>query len=403
MPSTDKLAIHGGSPVRKTKMPPRFALGPDEEAELMKCIAYYRGLDQDPPYNGLWEKQFCDEFSKFMGGGYTDAVSAGTAAIYVGLKAFQLPPKSEVIISPVTDSGPLAAIIETGMTPVVADAAPDSYNIGVKEFLDRVTPRTKALLAVHAAGEPLEIDAIVAEAHKRGIKVLEDCSQAVGAMWNGQYAGAVGDVAAFSTMYRKNLAAGASSGLLFTKDEALFKLCQSYADRGKPVWRTDLDLRNPGYAFFPALNWNTDDISCALGLANLRRLTETNIKRRAYLQGLLPLLKAQSKVCRPYAFHDGHAPFYFPIFVDESKITCTKSQFAEAVMAEGIGLGVHYGCLVSTWEWAQKYLSDGFITKNAISTRDRCFHLYLNEKYGEQEVQDTLAAILKVENHFLKR
>lgn len=403
MVAKEQLALYGGPKVRSTKMPIRQALGEAEEAELMNAIRYYRNLGGDPGYAGHYEQLFCDEFSKFLGGGYTDAVSAGTAAIYVGLKALQLPPQSEIIISPVTDSGPLACIIEQGHIPVVADAAVNSYNIDVEQFLRRVTPRTKCLLAVHAAGEPLEIDKIVAAAHGRGIKVLEDCSQAVGAVWNGHYAGTVGDIAAFSTMYRKNLAAGASSGLLFTKDHDLFRLAQSYADRGKPVWRTDLDLRNPGYAFFPALNWNTDDLSCAIGLANLRRLAETNERRRAFLKALLPRLVANSKVCTPYAFHDGHAPFYFPIFVDTNKITCDKSTFAEAVMAEGIGLGVHYGCLVSTWPWAQEYLSDDFITTNAISTRDRCFHLYLNEKYGPSEVEDTLSAILKVESYFLKR
>lgn len=399
---TETLAIHGGEPVRKTKMPSRRAFGPAEMHELMSAIEYYQARDEDPPYQGVFEERLCNEFSEFMGGGYTDGVSSGTSGIFVGLRALDLPAGSEVIISPVTDSGPLGCIILNGFKPVVADAAPNSFNIGVEEFLDRVTPRTSALLAIHAAGEPLQIDKIVEEAHKRGIKVLEDCSQATGALCKGKRVGAYGDIAAFSTMYRKNLTCGASSGLVYTTDHELFRKAQSHADRGKPVWRKDLDLRNPGYAFFPGLNFNTDDLSCAIGIASLRRLEETIDKRLNFLREVVRRLPEESNVCRPYAFSEGFSPFYFPIFVDTSKVKCTKIEFAEAVAAEGIGLGTHYGCLVSTWEWAQPYLSDEFITKNAISARDRSFNLYVNEQYGKQEVEDVLAAIVKVERYYMK-
>jgi len=400
--SRDTLAIFGGEPTRKKKMPPRMAFGPDEEAELLKAIQYYRNLDQDPPYSGYYEKLFCDAFCEFMGGGYADAVSAGTAAIYVGLRALQLPAGSDVIVSPVTDSSLLNCVIEQGHNPVLADSKPDSYNIGVQQFLDRITPNTRALLCVHAGGEPLEIDVLVEAAHQRGIKVLEDCSQAIGARWKGKCVGTFGDVAAFSTMYRKNLAAGASSGILYTPNEEVFKLAQSYADRGKPVWRTDIDLRNPGYAFFPALNWNTDDLSCAIGLANLRRLEKTNEARRSFLRRLISLMAGRCRATRPFAFHEGFSPFYFPIFVDEAKLSCSKMEFAKAMLAEGIGLGEHYGCLISTWPWAQEYLSDDFVTENAISTRDRCFHLYVNENYGEQEAVDCVNAMVKIENYYLR-
>jgi perosamine synthetase len=403
MKNSEVLAIHGGPPVREDRMPPRYALGPDEIAELHKAIDFYKDQGEDPPYQGPYEKKFCDAFSAFMGGGYTDAVSAGTAGIYVGLKALQLPAGSEVMISPVTDSGPLNCIIEQGLVPVVVDSAPDSYNVGLQQFIDRATANTSAFVIIHAGGEPVpEIVEIATEAKKRGIKLLEDCAQAIGAEVSGDKAGRFGDIAAFSTMYRKNLAAGASSGLVYAMDKDIYDLALSYADRGKPVWRSELDLRNPGHAFFPALNWNADDLSCAIGLANLRRLDDTNERRRAFLRELVKRLDNESHVCRPYAYHEGFAPFYFPVFVDPEMITCTKIEFAEAVAAEGIGLGEHYGCLVSTWEWAQPYLSDDFVTTNALSTRDRCFHLYVNENYGEPEVNDTVAAIRKVEAYFMK-
>jgi dTDP-4-amino-4,6-dideoxygalactose transaminase len=398
-----KLAIHGGEPVRTHPMPARVAFGDREVARLMEAVEYYRSRELDPPYDGRYEREFCDAFCAFMGGGYADAVASGTGSCYVALAALNLPKGSEVIISPVTDSGPLNCIILQGYVPVVADAAPDSYNMGVAQFLDRVTPRTSGLFAVHCAGQPLEIDRMVAEAHRRGIKVLEDCSQAPGATWNGTKVGNFGDVAAFSTMYRKTLTAGASGGLVYARNLDIFRLALAHADRGKQPWNPDVDFRDPSGCLLPALNFNTDELSCAIGLASLARLQESIDRRKDFLRRLAKLLPQCSQVCRPYEFHEGYSPFFFPVFVDTAHLTCTKTEFARALAAEGIGLGAHYGCVVSSWSWAWQHLPGGKPeTPNAESTRDRSFNLYVNERYGEAEVQDILAAIAKVEAHFLR-
>ena len=95
-------------------------------------------------------------------------------------------------------------------------------------------------------------------------------------------------------------------------------------------------------------------------------------------------------------------PFVFPVIVDPARISCTKIAFAEAVAKEGIGLNPHYCYVVDEWPWMGAYLADGFKTENARSIRDRSFDLYLNENYGEREAEDTIKAILKVENRFAK-
>jgi dTDP-4-amino-4,6-dideoxygalactose transaminase len=395
-----KLAIHGGKPLRPGRMPPRIAFGDDEAAQLKAAIDYYRTRDIDPPYKGHFEQALCESFVAFMGGGYANAVSTGTAACYVALAALQLPANSEVIISPVTDSGPLNSIILQGYTPVLADSAQGSYNMGVEQFLERVTPNTTALMAVHCGGEPLEIDRLVEEAHKRGIKVIEDCSQAPGAVWKGRKVGTFGDVAAFSTMYRKTFTTGASGGIVYAQDQQTFRLAQAHSDRGKPVWRTDVNLNDPGLAAFPAHNFNTDEFSCAIGISSLKRLQRAIDSRNVFVSELVAQLPEQSRVCRPYAFHQGFSPFFFPIFVDTSKTRCTKMEFARAVAAEGVDLNPHYGCVVSSWPWAEQHLSDGFVAVNALKTRDESFNLSVNERYGSAEVRDVIEAILKVESYY---
>ncbi|MQF67089.1 glutamine--scyllo-inositol aminotransferase [SAR202 cluster bacterium AD-802-F09_MRT_200m] len=384
-------------------MPARMAFGDQEVASLMSAVDYYRANEQDPPYQGHFEELYCEAIADFMGGGYADAVSSGTAAVFVALAALDLPPKSEVIISPVTDSGPLNCIILQGFVPVVADSAPDSYNMGVEQFLERVTPNTSAVLAVHCAGEQLEIDLLVEEAHERGIKVLEDVSQATGAVWKGKKLGTFGDIAAFSTMYRKTLSAGASSGFVYSLDIDTYHRALAHADRGKPIWEAGrLNLNDPGLALFPALNFNTNELSCAIGHSSLNRLQESIDRRVSFLSSLIPLIESNSRVCRPYAFNTDFSPFFYPIFVDADKLACSKIDFAKALIAEGIDLHPDYGCVVRCWTWAEPYFSDDFMTTNAISTRDRSFNLFLNERYGEEEVQDVISAIVKVENFFSK-
>ena len=390
------LAFDGGTPVRATPMPPRIGFGPEEEKELMACIAHYRNLNSDPPYIGLWNKLFSEAFAEYQGGGFSLPVSSGTGALYVSLSSLGLPKGSTVLTSPVTCSGVLGSIQALGFVPKVVDSAPSSFNIDAEQVEARISDDVSCLLVTHAAGEPVDVPAIKSVLKNKSIVILEDCSQATGASIRGEKVGTWGEIAAFSTMYRKNLAAGASSGLVFTKDFETYRTALSYSDRGKPVWRLDLNLRDPQYASFPALNWNSSEMSNAIGLASLRRLDKTNELRRGFLKKLFVALAEADTVCSPYAYHDGFAPFYFPIFVDQEKIKVSVEQFATAVEAEGIPLGAKYGCLVNTWPWITEYLSDTFVARNALLARNSSFNLHLNENYGELEIKNIVEALAKV-------
>lgn len=111
-------------------------------------------------------------------------------------------------------------------------------------------------------------------------------------------------------------------------------------------------------------------------------------------------MRDRCKICRPYGYSPSDSPFVYPVIVDPDRITCTKREFAEAVLAEGIGLNPHYQYLVVDWPWLRPHLADEFETANARSIRDRSFCLYLNENYGIREASDCTKAIVKVERHF---
>jgi perosamine synthetase len=396
------LAIHNGERVRKTPMPARLALGDGERRMIQAVLDYYRERNIDPGYEGHFEKMYCRAFAEMMGGGYADAVATGTSSLYIAVAALNLPSGSEVLVSPITDPGSLAAIVLNGLKPRLMDSKPGSYNVGPEQFAERITPNVTAAMIVHAAGQAAEVDKMVEIAHARGIKVIEDCAQAHGALLRGKRVGNFGDIAAFSTMYRKAHMTGPSGGVVFTKDLDLHRLMVAHADRGKPRWREEFSDRDPSAYLFPALNHNTDEISCAIGLASLSRLRTTIIARLAFVSDFVARLVDASDACSPYPFSPTDSPFFYPVMLDCDAVTCSKIEFAEAVRAEGIDLNPHYRFVVSDWPYIRPYLADDFDVPNAHDICDRSFNLYLNERYGETEARDAVKAIVKVEKHFAR-
>ena len=172
----------------------------------------------------------------------------------------------------------------------------------------------------------------------------------------------------------------------------MFRSALVHSDRGKPRWRDDFDDRNPPTYLVPALNHHTDEISCAIGYASLRRLPSTIVNRLSFVSDFVARLYDASNVYRAYRFMPSSSPFFYPVTVDIDAITCSKIDFAEAVRAEGIDLNPHYKYVVCEWAYVRPYLADDFDTPNARSIRDRSFNLYLNEKYGEQESKDCVKA-----------
>ena len=389
---------------RKISMPFREAFGREEIKSMKRVISYYRKKNTDPLYRGKFEKDFTSSFAKYMGGGYSCAVATGTASVYVALQALKLKPKSEILISPFIDAGPVNCVILQGHTPVIVDTAKNSYNADVDNFLSKVTKKTEAVLLVHSAGEPiLNIETLYKELKKRKIKLLEDCSQAPGAKVSNKKVGSIGDIAAFSTMYRKTLTSGASGGLIFTKNLKLYKNALAYSDRGKPIWRTNYDFRNPGLHLFPALNWNTDEFRCAIGKSSLKRLDKALKLRMNFVNLFTSELELKSKICKAYSLPRFSSPFFLPIWVDTKKIRCSKKKFAIALQNEGVFLNADYKFLVSDWKWFKKYSKQSLKLINANNTRDNSFNLFLNEKYGLREVQFIIKKILKIERIFIKK
>ena len=399
--------------------PPRKAFGEAEQDAIDEVVSHYRYRDEDPGYNGFFQEQFEEDLANFFGKGEALAANSGTNALYIAVCALGIPSKQEVIVSPVTDSGTIHAILAADLVPVVADAARDSYNTDLEQVRDCVTDLTAAVMLVHTGGEPVAETASIAEMCKNaGIPLIEDVSQAMGATIDGRLVGSFGTIAAGSMMYRKNLQCGGSGGFVYSTDPDLMRQVMAHRDRGKQTWRTDVNQNDPGTGLFPALNHNFNEWESAIASASLKRLKNVNRDRLMFLYALKE--KMQEAECMSYLhnFNIGYAPFYIPVWSPFKE----KVGFAIALKSKGIPLLEHYCCLVADWLHVEKQInwlpnhstakedpyrfspaySEGEVlwasrSPNARTTRDSTFNLFLNENYDNSHVHRIVKAIKDTE------
>lgn len=370
------------------QMPPRRLFGEEELNAVREVFerAWERGVDFG--YQGEFETLYTDEFCAFLGGGYADAVCSGTASVLVALAGLDLPVGSEVMVSPVTDPGGVSPVITLGHTLTVADSEPGSFNIGPDEFEAALTDKTAAAIVTHMGGLPARMDEIMDIASARGVKVVEDCSQAHGATYKGQKVGTFGDIAAFSTMFSKNHASGGCGGLVFTKDRATFERVRSVADRGKDFYRSDFDPKDPAQGLMSSLNFNQDELSCAIGRSTLKKLPQIMAKRTAIAEALAKGLDTIPglAVHKPLP---GAEPSYFflTVCVDEDALGMTKEMFTGRLAEAGVWLNPDYKFTTQDWPWIWPSVTGNKATSNAKAFREQSFNLLYHENFGDTEVE----------------
>lgn len=369
------------------KFPSRRLFGEAELAAVREVFerAWDRGVDFG--YQSEFETLYTDDFCVFQGGGHADAVCTGTASILVGLASLDLPAGSEILVSPVTDPGGVTPAIFLGHTLTIADSEPGTFNIGPAEFEAALTPRTRGALITHLGGFPARMDEIMSIARSRGMKVLEDCSQAHGAVFRGQKVGTFGDVAAFSTMFSKNHASGGCGGLVYTTDRAAYERIRSVADRGKDFFRSDFNPKDPSQGVMAALNLNQDEVACAIGRSTLKRLPAIIEQRRAIADALARGLNDVDGLT-VHAPLPGSDPSYFflTVCVDEQALGTSKEAYTAALAAKGVWLNPDYRFTVQDWPWIAPHVTGSASTPNAAAFRKRSFNLLFHENFTNSDV-----------------
>ena len=385
--ANNTLAIFGSKPHRIKKMPPRKVFENSELNMVKKVFKHSWKTGVDFGFQGKFEDKFTKEFSNYHGGGYADAVSSGGAALYIALKSLDLEPGSHVIVSPTCNPGGIMPLAIQNIKMIIPDSKKNSFNISPEEFKKCITPKTKAAVLTHLGGHPIDMDPIMKIAKRNKIKIVEDCSQAHGATYKGKKVGTFGDIAAFSNGYSKQLAAGGTAGIIYTKHKSLYWKSRSIADRGKPFEQPNFNFRMTTNFLFPSHNLNADEISCAIGTTVLKKLPSILNRRHRIVEKLNKKIRKECSIVYDTNLEPKNCRssyFFHTLGVDLNKITTTKIEFARAIASEGILINYDYRDITSEWKWTSNYTVNFRNSYNAINFRDRTFNLLFNERYNER-------------------
>ena len=314
-------------------------IGEDEIAEVVSCLR--SGWLGSGPKVARFERDFAAQ----QGAPHVVAVGSGTAALHLSMLVAGLQPGDEVITTALTFCSTVNAIIHAGATPVLADVDPVTMNIDPDSVAAAITPATRAILPVHMAGRPCEMDALLDLAARHDLRLIEDCAHAIETEWHGRRAGTFGDFGAFSFYVTKNVTTG-EGGMVTARREEDAARIKNLALHGmsKDAWRRYSD---EGYKHYFVVDcgfkYNMMDLQAALGIHQLKRV-ETNLRRRESIWARYDEAFADLPVDRPAppADHTRHARHLYTLQVDEERAGLSRDDFLVGMTAAGIGVGVHY-------------------------------------------------------------
>jgi len=337
----DVLAVEGGTPLRQFPLPPWPVFG-QEEIEAATDVLRSGEVNY---WVGCQGKLFEKEFAEVAGCSHAVALTNGTVALELALHALGIGPQDEVIVTARSFIASASCCLMCGATPVFADVDPVSQNVTGETIRAVLGPRTKAIIAVHLAGWPCDMDSIMELAQRQGLAVIEDCAQAHGATYKGRPVGSLGHAAAFSFCQDKIFTTAGEGGMLTTNDEAIWERAWSFKDHGKS-WQA---VQRPNHkTVFKWLhesigtNWRMAEIQAAIGRVMLRRLPGWVETRRRHARLLTQQLGRMPplRVTVP-PDHVGHSYYKYYVFL---RPECLRSDWprdriVRALQAEGIPCG----------------------------------------------------------------
>lgn len=289
--------------------------------------------------------RFERDFAAYKGVPYAAALNSCTAALHLSILAAGIGPGDEVITSPLTFCATVNAIIHAGATPVLADIDPETMNIDADAVAAKVTPKTRAILPIHFAGRPCDMDALLAIAQRHGLKVIEDCAHAVEAEYRGRKTGTFGDFGCFSFYVTKNVVTGEGGVVLARREEDISRIkVLGLHGMSKDAWKRFSD---EGYKHYQVVEcgfkYNMMDLQAAIGIHQLARVEAGWQRRREiwarYDAAFAPLPVTRPAPPEPWVRHAYHL---YTLLVNSDTCGIGRDAFLDAMTALNIGVGVHY-------------------------------------------------------------
>ena len=392
----DPLALHGGRPVRSALLPyGRHLVDADD---VQAVVATLRdGLITTGPAVADFERAF----AAAVGARHAVAVSSGTAALHTAVFAAGLGPGDEAVTTPLTFVATSNAVLYQGARPVFADVRPDTLTLDPAAAAAALTPRTRALMPVHFAGQACDLDAWERLARARGLVLIQDAAHALGAEVGGRRVGGGEGLTVFSLHPVKHITTG-EGGVVTTDDAGLAERMQRFRNHGLAtdagtrdahgrLWSEMVDL---GY------NYRLTDLQCALGRSQLGKLDRFLARREAIAERYLAALKDVPGFTLPQVVPDArHAWHIFPVLVESQRLSADRATVYAALRAENIGVTLHY---VPAY-WHPYYAARGYtrgLCPVAEDGAERLLTLPIFPGMTDQDVADVIHAVRKVAEHY---
>lgn len=395
----DLPAIAGGTPVRSAERRLVFGapvIGEAEVESVVECLrSNWIGL-------GARVERFERAFAGYKNLPYAAAVSSCTAAIHLSLLALGVGPGDEVIAPTMTFCSTVHCIVHAGARPVLVDCDRRTQNIDPSQIEDRLTARTKAIVAVHMCGRCCDMDPILDIAQRHHVSVIEDCAHAIESTYHGQPTGLMGDAGCFSFYPTKNIAT-CDGGMVITKHQSVWQKVKVLSLHGMTADAWSRFTGGPtGYEVIEAgFKYNMTDMAAALALPQLDTVEENWERRRKiwqlydeHLQGLPLELPAAVEANTRHAYH-----LYTPLLRLE-ETTAGRDQIIAALDAEGIGAGVHYVPVHRHPYYQERF---GFADSDfpaASYIGERTISLPLSPAMSEQDVLDVASALKRILRYY---
>lgn len=344
-------------------------------------------------------QKFEDMFKSYKGTKHAVAVSSCTAALHLSMLALGIGPGDEVLVPTMTFAATANAVIHSGGIPVLVDCGRETMNIDIEDIKRKITPRTKAVIPVHFAGRPCEMDELVELTKKSGIKIIEDCAHAVEAEYKGRKIGTIGEMGCFSFYVTKNIVTG-EGGMVISDDDNYVNQIKTLAQHGmsKDAWKRFSDEGYKHYqVVYSGYKYNMMDMQAALGIHQLPRV-EKNWKRRREIWDKYNTAFAPLPVFTPFPADADvrHSLHLYTLILDIDKLSITRDRFLEEMTQRNIGVGVHYLPLHlhPFYQKSFQYRRGDFPNAEWIS--DRTCSIPLSAKLSDKDVEDVIEAVIEI-------
>jgi perosamine synthetase len=392
----DKLAFHGGKPVRNSLLSYGHQWIDDED-----IISVIEALKGDWITQGPKIDEFEKKVAEYCGAKYGVAVANGTAALHAASAIAGISPGDEAITSPITFAATANAVVYCGGKPVFADIREDTLNIDPDEIRGKLSPRTKAILPIDFAGHPADMDEINDIARERGLVVIEDAAHALGAEYKGRRIGSLADMTVLSFHPVKHITTG-EGGMVLTDNKDFYEKLRVFRHHGivknmpdKGLWYYEID--SPGY------NYRLTDFQCALGISQLKKLDRFIERRREivkkYNEAFTGIAALILPVEKPYVKAVYHV---YIIQLREEKLKTGRKEIFEAFRAENIGVNVHYIPVHLHPYYKRVFGHNEGDFPRAEKYYNRAITLPVFPGMSDKDIKDVIEGVNKVINYYVR-